>query len=122
MPIVRRSRSDLDLGKVDWSGVDATTDADLEAQIAADLDTAPLFTDEELATARIVRAPDTADDVRAIRRRLGLSQAAFPRRFGFSVASVRNWEQGHRRPEGAARVLLRVIAREPDAVTRAITR
>ena len=122
MPIVRRSRADLDLGKVDWSGVDATTDADLEAQIAADLDTAPLFTDEELATARIVRAPDTADDVRTIRRRLGLSQAAVERRFGVSVASVRYWELGHRRPEGAARVLLRVIAREPDAVTRAITR
>ncbi len=72
MPIVRRSRADLDLSKVDWSGVDATTNADIEAQIAADPDVAPLFTDEELATARIVRAPDPADDVRAIRRRLGL--------------------------------------------------
>lgn len=61
-----------------------------------------------------------AVDVRAIRRRLGLTQAEFARRFGFSPGSVRNWEQGHRTPQGPARVLLRVIDREPDAVNRAL--
>ena len=59
-------------------------------------------------------------DVRAIRRSLALSQASFAARFGFTVGAVRNWEQGRRRPEGPARVLLAVIAREPDAVRRAL--
>lgn len=48
-------------------------------------------------------------DVGAIRRKLGLSQAEFAARFGFSVAAVRDWEQRRRHPEQAARVLLMVI-------------
>jgi putative transcriptional regulator len=59
-------------------------------------------------------------DVAAIRKRLGLSQAAFAARFGFKLDAVQNWEQGRRRPEGAARALLRVIDREPKAVQRAL--
>jgi DNA-binding transcriptional regulator YiaG len=54
------------------------------------------------------------------KERLGLSQEQFAARFGFSVETIRNYEQGHRKPTGPARVLLRVIAREPDAVTRAL--
>jgi putative transcriptional regulator len=42
-------------------------------------------------------------DVKAIRRRLGVSQAEFARLIGVSVATLRNWEQGRRRPEGPAR-------------------
>jgi putative transcriptional regulator len=59
-------------------------------------------------------------DVAAIRKRLGLSQAEFATRFGFKLDAVQNWEQGRRRPEGAARALLRVIDREPKAVQRAL--
>ena len=59
-------------------------------------------------------------DVRAIRAKLGLSQEAFARRFRFSVGAVREWEQGRRRPEAAARTLLRVIAHNPQAVTEAL--
>jgi len=59
-------------------------------------------------------------DVRKVRDRLGLSQRDFAKVFGFSVSTVRNWEQGRRQPRGAARVLLLVIAREPDAVQRAL--
>lgn len=59
-------------------------------------------------------------DVRAIRRKLGMSQAAFAASFGFALDAVQNWEQGRRRPEGAARAFLRVIEREPDAVRRAL--
>lgn len=59
-------------------------------------------------------------DVAAIRKRLGLSQAAFAARFGFKLDAVQNWEQGRRRPEGAARAFLRVIEREPTAVQRAL--
>ena len=98
------------------------TDVEIAAQIATDPDTAPIFTDDELARARRVLPPPLPDDVRGIRQRLGLSQEQFASRFGFSVETIRNYEQGHRRPTGPARVLLRIIAGEPDAVTRALSR
>lgn len=59
-------------------------------------------------------------DVAAIRLRLKLSQQQFADCFGFSVANIRNWEQGIRRPEGPARTLLFVIDRNPKAVVRAL--
>jgi putative transcriptional regulator len=60
-------------------------------------------------------------DVKAIRTKLGLSQEGFGRRFGFSPAAVRDWEQHRRQPEQAARVLLLVIDRNPEAVYEALT-
>jgi DNA-binding transcriptional regulator YiaG len=60
-------------------------------------------------------------DVKTIRETLGLSQEAFAHRFGLDLATVRNWEQKRSRPDTAARVLLRTIEKEPDAVTRALT-
>src|SRR5215469_9008660 len=62
-----------------------------------------------------------AVDVRAIRRKLGLTQKVFAQRFGLSVQSIRSWEQGTRQPEGPARAYLLVIGRAPDAVLRALT-
>lgn len=59
-------------------------------------------------------------DVTAIRKRLGLSQAGFARRFGFSLRSVQDRQQGRRKTESAARAYLLVIAREPKAVDRAL--
>ena len=64
------------------------------------------------------RVPDT--DVATVRKQLGLSQRKFADLFGISAGTVRNWEQGVREPEGPARVLLAVIAKEPDAVLRAL--
>ena len=58
--------------------------------------------------------------VAAIRARLRLSQKAFSFAFGISPATLRNWEQGRRQPTGAARVLLRVAARHPQAVLEAV--
>jgi putative transcriptional regulator len=66
-----------------------------------------------------LHAPDDID-VLKIRRALGLTREAFAMRFGLSLGTVRDWEQGKRRPEGAARVLLAVIETEPEAVTRAL--
>jgi putative transcriptional regulator len=74
--------------------------------------------DADPATYR-VHVP-AAVDVKAIRQKLGMSQAAFARSFGFALDAVQNWEQGRRRPEGAARAFLKVIEREPDAVRRAL--
>jgi putative transcriptional regulator len=59
-------------------------------------------------------------DVAHLRRRLGLSQAAFARAFGLDVTALHAWEQGRRRPDRAARILLAVIAKEPQAVLRAL--
>jgi putative transcriptional regulator len=59
-------------------------------------------------------------DVIAIRTQLGLSQGEFAARFGFKLDALQNWEQGRRRPDGAARAFLRVIEREPEAVLRAL--
>ncbi len=60
-------------------------------------------------------------DVKAIRRRLGLSQAQFAARFGFALSALRNWEQSRRQPDLAARAFLTVIMREPEAVQRALS-
>ena len=87
--------------RTDWARVDATTEAEIERQAASD--------DAEAAK-------DAAAWVRRVRRRAGLSQAEFARRIGLSVATVRGWEQGKLVPQGAARALLRVIDRVPEAV------
>ncbi len=60
-------------------------------------------------------------DVKAVRSKMGLSQAKFANQFGFSVDAVRNWEQGRRQPDVAARAFLMVIDREPEAVRRALS-
>lgn len=59
-------------------------------------------------------------DVPAIRRHLGLTQHRFAELLGISLATLRNWEQGRRKPEGAARVLLCVAAKNPRAVLDAV--
>jgi DNA-binding transcriptional regulator YiaG len=55
----------------------------------------------------------SGEDVAALRRFAGLSQAAFARALGISVHTLRNWEQGRRMPEGPALALLRIVARHP---------
>ena len=59
-------------------------------------------------------------NVPEIRRHLGLTQERFAQMLGISLATLRNWEQGRRKPEGAARVLLCVAARYPKAVLQTV--
>jgi len=59
-------------------------------------------------------------DVRAIRRKLGMTQEEFSARFGFSVNTLRHWEHGKRLPEGPTRAYLMVIGRAPRAVEKAL--
>ena len=54
--------------------------------------------------------------MRAVRRKLRLSQSQFAAKFGFEPATLKNWEQSRTRPDGPVRVLLAVIARHPEAV------
>jgi len=59
-------------------------------------------------------------DMKAIRTNLGMTQDEFAGRFGFSVNTLRHWEQGSRQPEGPARAYLLVIERAPKAVQNAL--
>jgi putative transcriptional regulator len=59
-------------------------------------------------------------DVRAIRAKLGVAQAEFAGRFGFSINTLRHWEQGKRQPQGPTRAYLVVIERAPKAVRKAL--
>ena len=62
------------------------------------------------------------NDIVALRNRLRMSQAEFARRFGFPVATLRNWEAGKRRPRGPSLALLRIIAYHPAVAMRAMIR
>jgi putative transcriptional regulator len=68
-----------------------------------------------------VHVPENVN-VKKIRTRLGLSQETFAATYGFAVSAVRDWEQGRRRPERSARILLKIVEREPEAVSRALAR
>jgi len=76
-----------------------------------------------LKPSRVTRAEDLlrgdAPDVAALRARFKLSQAKFARLLGISVNTLQNWEQRRRRPEGPAKVLLRVAATHPEALLSA---
>ena len=70
-----------------------------------------------VTTAGELREPDVAE----LRESVGLSQPLFAQALGISLSTLRNWEQGRRRPEGPARVLLHVFKRHPEAVVDAVT-
>lgn len=59
-------------------------------------------------------------DVKAIRNRLGMTQARFSNTFGFSLDAIKHWEGGRRNPEAPARALLTVIDKNPAAVLTAL--
>ena len=59
-------------------------------------------------------------DIKAVRQKLRRSQSEFALMIGVSVATLQNWEQGRRRPDGPARALLKVAAENPEAIERAL--
>ena len=119
MAIVRRSRTDIDEAKLlaQLAARRRPSDEEIEAQAIEDGDA---WTDEELSEAAPIAAPPSPEQVRELRTRLGLSQAQFARRFGFTLDTVQQYEQGRRRPSGPASTLLRVIAADPESVARAL--
>ena len=96
-----------------------TDDTDFGRDLIASMREAAAIVRGEADAAR-VHLPPGSIDVRAIREGLGLSRPGFARRFGLAVAAVRDWEQGLRRPDPAARVLLMVIARDPETVAAVV--
>ena len=99
--------------KHDWQRADAMTEEQIHAAALADPDAQPL-TPERLASMR--RTPQ----VRIIRRALGLSQEEFATRFHIPLETLRDWEQGRKDPDAAARAYLVVIGRNPTAVAEAL--
>jgi putative transcriptional regulator len=67
-------------------------------------------------------AASLARFVRGVRKKTGLSQGEFSKRFGISVKTVQHWELGERRPDGAARSYLKVIRAMPEEVAGALKR
>jgi len=71
-------------------------------------------------SSKIVLHKPEAIDVRAIRQKTGMSQQRFCATFGISLGTLRHWEQGLRIPRGPARVLLKVVDHDPQAVIRVV--
>ena len=69
---------------------------------------------------RINKVDVTADDVRAVRERSGMTQQAFAAAFGIGLGTLQKWERGERRPSGAAKSLLRVMQADLPAVVKAL--
>ncbi len=89
------------------------TPKEIEAAASSDPDNRPL-TPADLA--RMKRTPQ----VKIIRRALGLSQDDFAARYQIPIGTLRDWEQGRATPDQAARAYLTVIARDPEAVRKAL--
>ena len=95
----------LAMGRIDPARVDATSEADIAAHQGAD---------------EVDALQDAAKFARRVRMRLGLSQAEFSQRIEVSLETIRNWEQGKRCPTGAAKALLKVLDRAPEAALAAL--
>lgn len=93
------------MGRVNQIKIDITTEAQI-AQHAAQDETEAM--------------QDAAKFARRVRRRLGFSQAEFATRIDVSLETIRNWEQGKRSPTGAAKALLKILDKAPEAALAAL--
>lgn len=85
-------------------------------KVMAGLDDVQAYLDGERDGYGIRNIKVTKPDVASIRSRTGLSQPAFAKSIGVPLGTLKNWEQGRRRPEGPARVLLALIEKRPSIV------
>jgi putative transcriptional regulator len=74
---------------------------------------------EKLGRANFVITADI--DVKAIRKKTGLTQERFAETYGFSLSTLKNWESNRREPEGSAKAYLLVINERPNLVRKALT-
>ena len=95
----------MEIGRIDVDRVDSTNETDVARQKMSDEAEALL---------------DAAKFARRVRRRLGFSQAEFANRIDVSLDTIRNWEQGKRCPTGAAKALLKVLDKAPEAALAAL--
>ena len=100
-------------GQTDWSYLEAMTGEEAHRNAVADPDNPPLTADQ---LSRMRRVPNP----KKIRLALGLTQEQFSRRFQIALGTLRDWEQGVRRPDSTARAYLYVIEKNPEAVREAL--
>ena len=100
----------------DWARVKAMTAEEIHAAALSDPDAQPFpfGSDEEMAKLGLIHIPN----VRKLRFRLGMTQEAFAAAYRIPIGTLRDWEQGRKRPDAPARAYLMVIARDPEAVAR----
>ena len=101
------------LNGTNWNRFDAMSEAERHAAAINDPDAQPLTPGD---TEHLRRTPQ----VRVIRRALKLSQEDFATRFQIPLGTLRDWEQGRKAPDAAARAYLMVIGRNPAAVSEAL--
>jgi putative transcriptional regulator len=94
--------------------------ADLGDELVEAMQEAVAHARGEISLPTRVHHPAVLVDAKTVRLKTGLSQAAFAKRFGFERRALQDWEQGRRRPDRAAQVLMAVIDRTPEAVEQAI--
>ena len=94
-------------------------DEDFEGLMASVAEARAFARGETVPGLRVHHIP--AIDIAAIRKKAGATQDLFARQIGVSTATLRNWEQGRRQPEGPARVLLAMLARDPGIVARVLS-
>jgi len=99
--------------RTDWDRLKRMSDEEVERAARNDPDAQPL-SDEQLARGFRPNA------LTGLRKRLGLSQAEFAKQYRINLRTLQDWEQGRQKPEDIARVYLRVIERNPDAVSAAL--
>ena len=99
--------------QTDWAALRTMTDEEINAAALGDPDNPPLTPERQ---ARMRRVPQ----VKVMRQALGLTQEEFSARFRIPLGTLREWEQGKSEPDQAARAYLAVIARDPEAVRRAL--
>jgi putative transcriptional regulator len=97
----------------DWTEFDAMTAEERHAAAMSDPDNPPLTEEDFKRMKRVPRA-------KTIRRALGLSQEEFAARYRIPLSTLRDWEEGRAEPDLAARAYLKVIAREPEVVRKAL--
>lgn len=97
----------LPQSRIDATRLDATTEADIQRQIEQD--------EAEALT-------DAGTYTRRIRKRLGMTQIEMATKLDVPLDTIRNWEQGRRLPTGAAKTLLKILDRSPEAALAALSR
>jgi putative transcriptional regulator len=119
MPIVRRSRADIDKARLtaEVAGRQSPNESQIERQAVEDGDA---WSDADLAEAQAVYPPPSPEEFKALRKRLRIDQRKLAQLLGVSFKEMQQYEQGIRRPSGPEAVLLRVVTKEPSAVLRAL--
>jgi putative transcriptional regulator len=97
----------------DWARVDAVTEEQVEAAALADPDARPMTPEERAKARRVPR-------IRTLRRALALTQEEFAARYHIPLGTLRDWEQGRTEPDQPARAYIKVIASDPEGVSRAL--